>query len=82
MSSIADCKQPSVGRLFGDTAEGTSGEGTLGGGLTEAVGRPQTDLTNLLLEQLQTPIEEMESVNSDQYDPHDHGRYYTIRSGH
>ena len=73
MSSIADCKQPSVGRLFGDT-EGTSGEGTLGGGLTEAVGRPQTDLTNLLLEQLQTPIEEMESVNSDQYDPHDHGR--------
>ena len=80
MSSIADCKQPSVGRLFGDT-EGTSGEGTLGG-LTEAVGRPQTHLTNLLLEQLQTPIEEMESVNSDQYDPHDHGRYYTTRSGH
>ena len=61
MSSIADCKQPSF-KLFESAETPDSSE----------VGRPQTDLTNLLLEQLQTPIEEYE--RSDQYEAHDQGR--------
>ena len=69
MSSIADCKQPSI-RLFESQADSTDGS-------TE-VGRPQTDLTNLLLEQLQTPIEEYE--RSEQYEAHqDQGRYAKMK---
>ena len=57
MSSIATSKQPNV--RFDSTV--ISSEES-----TSEVGRPQTDLTNLLLEQLQSPLEEFVQYDHNQ----------------